>query len=241
MGISPSWVDRCPAVLQDAITPNTARGIGSRWSDEPPKERALELGPEEERREPGEAPEASSGRTKTTLVPSGNSRSAAGTEVSRPEGFGTAQGPIRSRSDETPAGPGSHPVAPPPTGGGGRKGVERGRCAGHSWSFGCRRAPEGEGVPDPAGDQWSSWARVRGPTGRPEIGSGCSPPGRHPESGSSDGTDRRVEMGRGFGSEELTGSPGGYSGPISFFGPLLGWTFGMGVFRARTRPSPPAP
>ena len=177
MGISPSWVDRCPAVLQDAITPNTARGIGSRWSDEPPKERALELGPEEERREPGEAPEASSGRTKTTLVPSGNSRSAAGTEVSRPEGFGTAQGPLRSRSDETPAGPGSHPVAPTPTGDGGRKGVERGRCVGHTWSFGRRRAPEGEGVPDPAGDQWSSWARVRGPTGRRKSSQGAAPRG----------------------------------------------------------------
>ena len=73
-----------------------------------------------------------------------------------------------------------------------------------------------------------------------KSGQGAAP-GRHPESGSSDGTDRRVEMGRGFGSEELTGSPGGYSGPISFFGPLLGWTFEMGVFRARTRPSPPAP
>ena len=120
LGISPPGVDRRPAAVQDAPTPNTARGIGSGRTGEPPKE-SSRARPEEERREPGEAPEASSGRTKTTLVPSGNSRSAAGTEVSRPEGFGTAQGPIRSRSDEAPAGPGPHPVAPPPTGDGGRR------------------------------------------------------------------------------------------------------------------------
>ena len=98
--------------------------------------------PEEERREPGEAPEASSGRTKTTLVPSGNSRSAAGTEVSRPEGFGTAQGPIRSRSDEAPAGPGPHPVAPPPTGDGGRRvwdGNGVSGTPGPSGAVGCRK------------------------------------------------------------------------------------------------------
>ena len=180
LGISPPGVDRRPAAVQDAPTPNTARGIGSGRTDEPPKERALGLGPEEERREPGEAPEASSGRTKTTLVPSGNSRSAAGTEVSRPEGFGTAQGPIRSRSDETPAGPGSHPVAPTPTGDGGRKGVERGRCVGHTWSFGRRRVPEGTEVSDPVGDQWSSWARVRGPTGRRKSSQGAAPRGGIP-------------------------------------------------------------
>ncbi len=44
----------------------------------------------------------------TTLEPSGTSRSAAGTEVSRPEGSGTATRPDRGRPDEAATGPGPH-------------------------------------------------------------------------------------------------------------------------------------
>ena len=65
------------------------------------------------------------------------------------------------------------------------------------------------------GNQWSSRVRGRSVDGCSDSGSGPDPSGWGP--GSSDGTIRRVEVERRSGSEELTGSPGGYSGSLSRF------------------------
>jgi hypothetical protein len=82
-------------------------------------------------------------------------------------------------------------------------------------------------APAPSGVGEARWTRVpSGTSGRvgfgdgaltdaPTFESGPDPSGWG--SGSSDGTIRRVDVERRGGSEELTGSPEGYSGPLSRF------------------------
>ena len=95
------------------------------------------------------------------------------------------------------------------------------------------------------GNRWSSRVRERSVDGCSGSGSEPDPSGLGSGSGSSDGTVRQVDVRRRGGSEELTGSPGGYSGPLSRFrtasaGPWSGPSCGITGRRTPTRPRPPA-
>jgi len=116
-------------------------------------------------------------------------------------------------------------------------------------------------APVPSGIGEARWTRVpSGTSGRvgfgdgaltdaPTYGSGPDPSGWGP--GSSDGTIRWVRVERRGGSEELTGSPGGYSGSLSRFrtcrspaswarSHMSPWLSGhVGAIRARRSPTRP--
>ena len=107
--------------------------------------------------------------------------------------------------------------APPPSGGrGSRTGVGNvvSETTGRSGAVGHRKG--GTVGLSPDGGSWSSQVRSAGRrvggTGSERSPSGHCSQGRLPERVAG-----RVAVGRRNGSKELTGSPGGYSGPLSRF------------------------
>jgi len=228
------------------VTPNTARGSGtgepaSRMGQE------LRLRSQEEGRDPGEAPEMCSGRTATTLAPRGTSGSATGTRVSRPGGTTRS---LRANRRTTRTRPRPEPDhcrslrrrrATGWIDGGAGIGVPS--RSGRSIAVGRRSGTVDQGS---VGNRWASRVRERSVDGCSGSGSEPDPSGLGSGSGSSDGTVRQVDVRRRGGSEELTGSPGGYSGPLSRFrtasaGPWSGPGCGITGRRTPTRPWPPAP
>ena len=237
---------RIPGHGHHACTPNTARGSGTGEPTSRPRQE-LRLRSREEGREPGEAPETCSGRTATTLAPRGTSGSATGTRVSRPGGTTRS---LRANRRTTRTRPRPEPDhcrslrrrrATGWIDGGAGIGVPS--RSGRSIAVGRRSDTVDQGS---VGNRWSSRVRERSVDGCSGSGSGPDPSGLGSGSGSSDGTVRQVDVGRRGGSEELTGSPGGYSGPLSRFrtasaGPWPGSGCGITGRRTPTRPWPPAP
>ena len=109
------------------------------------------------------------------------------------------------------------PGAPPPPGGrGSRSGTGNGvpGPTGRSGAVGHRKG--GTVGLSPDGGSWLSQVRS---AGRRVGGTGSerSPSGHRSQGRSPERVADRVAVGRRNGSEELTGSPGGYSGPLSRF------------------------
>ena len=236
---------RMPGHDHHACTPNTARGSGTGEPTIRPRQE-LRLRSREEGREPGEAPETCSGRTATTLAPRGTSGSATGTRVSRPGGMTRS---LRANRRATRTRPRPEPdhcrslCRRRATGSiDGGTGIGVPSRSGRSIAVGRRSGTVDQGS---VGNRWSSRVRERSVDGCSGSGSEPDPSGLGSGSGSSDGTVRQVDVRRRGGSEELTGSPGGYSGPLSRFrtasaGPWSGPGCGITGRRTPTRPWPPA-
>ncbi len=195
-------------------TPNTAMGTGTGWNRHRGG-RVTALNPRG--RDPGEDPEKCSGRTAARPIPRGVGGSATGTRVSRPEEQDRTVRPGQVPTDKTPTGPDTDRVRRRrrADGAAGREpGTEYRGPPGRSGAVGHRNggtvglSPDGGSL----SSQVRSAGRRVGGTGSERSPSGQRSQGRLPERVAS-----QVAVGRRNGSEELTGSPGGYSGPLSRF------------------------
>ena len=214
LGIPPVWIDWPPGQGQYASTPNTAKGTGTGWNRHPPtgtsESSRIVVGVEtlgKPRRSVRGGPQPCCCREGTAGRP--QARRCRGRQ-----GRSGPQGPGRTSRTRLQPGPGHAGLLRHRRVAAAAGRVTGAGVSGRTGFLRCRRALGGPVRLGPAGGWWSSRARGRGLTGRPGPGQSGALTGPAPGACRPTGRLAGWKWNDRSGSEELTGSPGGYSEPF---------------------------